>query len=417
MTRCVNIDWLEVYCLEDSLGFPHDAEFFRRAGFHVVERDYGTPVYHEMFTIYGTDDQPLIEIRRNPKSAVGHQIRGVLDPAACHVRLSNRTCYFSEPAKLLQEFLERFGLHYQRISRIDICYDFTIFDYGDDPQVFLQRYMKGRYAKINQANISGHGADRWDGRAWNSVSWGRKTSMVTTRFYNKTKELQEVHDKPYIRQAWKAAGLIDDELNCTKRNEDSTYSTVEVWRVEFAIKSSTKNWFIIEDESGAKRKIRSVRNDLNMYRDRAQLWDIFLSLTSHYFHFKKYEKDVRKDRCQDKLLFRTDEQNEFYKLETVKTTETPAKQIDNLYHKVLAYRDSSYKPEVYKACDIILADLQFKLRTASLTTPWPSNELTAIRIIISEAIKNHNKPTNERVEQVKALLEIEDGLFGEVDDK
>ena len=413
----MNIDWLEVYCLEDSIGFPHDAEFFRRAGFHVVERDYGTPVYHEMFTIYGTDDQPLIEVRRSPKSAIGHQIRGVLDPAACHVRLSNRTCYFSEPAKLLQEFLERFGLHYQRISRIDICNDFTIFDYGDDPLTFLQRYMKGRYAKINQANISGHGADRWDGRAWNSVSWGRKTSMVTTKFYNKTKELQEVHDKPYIRQAWKAAGLIDDELNCTKRNGDGNYIAVDVWRVEFSIKSSTRNWFIMEDESGAKRKIRSVRNDLSVYQTKQDLWNIFLSLSDHYFRFKKYQKDVRKDRCEDKPLFRKDEQNEFYKLETVKTTETPAKQIDNLYHKVLAYRDSSYKPEIYKACDVILADLQFKLRTASLTTPWPSNELTAIRLIISEAIKNHNKPTNERIEQVKALLEIEDGLFGEVDEK
>lgn len=417
MIRCVNIDWLEVYCLEDSLGFPHDAEFFRRAGFHVVERDYGTPVYYEMFTIYGTDDQPWFEIRRNPKSAVGRQVRGVLDPAACHVRLTNRTCYFSEPAKLLQEFLERFGLHFQSISRLDVCYDFQFFDYGDDPQVILQRYMKGRYTKINQANISSHGADRWDGRTWNSVSWGRKKSMVTTRFYNKTKELQEVHDKPYIRQAWKAAGLIDDELNCTKRNKDGNYSTVEIWRVEFAIKSSTKGWFIIEDESGAKRKIRSVRHDLNMYRSRAQLWDIFLSLADHYFHFKKYKKGVRKDRCEDKLLFRTDEQNEFYKLETIRTTETPAKQIDNLYRKVLAYRDTSYKPDIYKACNVILTDLQFKMRTASLTTPWPSNELTAIRLIIAEAINNHNKPTNDRIEQVKALLEIEGELFGEVDDK
>ena len=406
MVRCVNIDWLEVYCLEDAIGFPHDAEFFRRAGFHVVEREYGTPIYYEMFTIYGRDDQPLLEIRRSPKSAVGRQVRGVLDPSACHVRLSNRTCYFMEPAKLLQDFLERFGLHYQRISRIDICYDFTQFDYGDQPQDFLQRYMKGRFAKINQANISSHGSDRWDGRVWNSVSWGRRTSMITTRFYNKTKELQEVSDKPYIRQAWRAAGLIADELNPT-----------EVWRVEFAIKSSTKNWFQMEWEGGRKKQILSVRNDLRMYRSKAQLWDVFLSLADHYFHFKKYQKDVRKDRCEDKKLFRRDDQASFYKLDTIHTKQTPAKQIDNLYHRLLAYRDASYKPEIYRACNVLLADLQFKLRTASIETPWPADELTAIRLIIADHIQNHDKPVNQSIEEVRGLMELERDFFGEADEK
>lgn len=417
MKRCVNIDWLEVFCLEDSIGFPHDAEFFRRAGFHVVEREYGTAVYHEMFTIYGTDDQPWIEVRRNPKSAVGRQVRGVLDPAACHVRLSNRTCYFSAPAKLLTQFLESYGLHYQRISRVDICYDFTIFDYGDDPAVFLDRYMRGRYAKINQANLSGHAADRWDGRLWNSVSWGRKTSMVTTKFYNKTKELQEVSDKPYIRQAWRAAGLIDDELNCTKRLPSGEYSAVSVWRVEFSIKSSTRNWFVMEDESGAKRKIRSVRNDLSCYQSKQQLWDLFVSLAAHYFRFKKYQKDVRKDRCEDKRLFKTDDQQDFYKLETVRTTDSPAKQIDHLYQRLIAYRDASYKPEIYKACNVLLADLEFRLRTTSLVHPWPADELTAIRLIIADHIKNHDKPTSQSIQEVHDLMELEQDFFGEVDNE
>ena len=115
--RCVNIDWLEVYCLEDALTYPHDAEYFRRAGFHVEEREYGTPVYHEMFTLYDHYDQPLIEIRRNPKSAVGRQVNGVLDPNACHVRLSNRTCYFNSPVQLLQQFLEQYFLFKEFYSK------------------------------------------------------------------------------------------------------------------------------------------------------------------------------------------------------------------------------------------------------------------------------------------------------------
>ena len=74
------------------------------------EREYGTPVYREMFTILDEWMEPIIEIRRNPKSQRGVQQFGVLDPDACHVRLTNRTCYYAEPVKFLQEFIERHGL-------------------------------------------------------------------------------------------------------------------------------------------------------------------------------------------------------------------------------------------------------------------------------------------------------------------
>jgi hypothetical protein len=63
----VNLDWLECYCLESVENYPHDARYFQSLGYHVVQRDYGTPIYAEMFTIYDRDDHPLIEVRRDPK--------------------------------------------------------------------------------------------------------------------------------------------------------------------------------------------------------------------------------------------------------------------------------------------------------------------------------------------------------------
>ena len=193
MIRCVNIDWLECFCLEDAINYPHDADYFRSQGWHVREREYGTPMYEQMFTLLDHYDLPIIEIRRKPKSD-NMKKAGLFDPNSCHVRLTNRACYATGAAQMLQQFLETHGLWFQRISRIDICYDFERFDYGDEPQKFLQRYMAGRFSKINQANINAHGLDQWDGRNWNSVSWGSLKSMVTTRFYNKTMELREAHD-------------------------------------------------------------------------------------------------------------------------------------------------------------------------------------------------------------------------------
>ena len=110
-------------------------------------------------------------------------------------------------------------------------------------------------------------------------------------------------------------------------------------------------------------------------------------------------------------------EQEFYKLETVRTTDSPAKQIDRLYQRLIAYRDASYKPEIYKACNVLLADLEFRLRTTSLVHPWPSDELTAIRLIIADHIKNHNKPTSQSIEEVRNLMQLEQDFFGEVDEK
>ena len=417
MTRCVNLDWLEVFCLEDSISFPHDADFFRRAGFQVSEREYGTPVYSEMFTLLDHYANPIIEIRRSPKSAIGRQLHGVLDPMACHVRLTNRSCYFDNAATMLQQFLEKYGLHYQRVSRVDIALDFTKFDFGDDPAVFMRRYMAGRYSKINQANISAHGSDRWDGRTWNSVAWGERKSMVGTKFYNKSLELKQVHDKPYIRQAWCAAGLIDDPLTGDKRLEDGTIIQPDVWRVEFSIKSSTRNWFVIEDYTGQRKKVRSIRNTLDCYKSREQVLQLFLSLADHYFHFKKYREGVRKDRCEDKRLFSMKEVEHYYKLENIATTNEPSKTLSRLYARLKEYIETTTKPDVLRAGNIILGDIEWKQRTASLAQPWQQSELEALRLLIARRMKSQDRPLSEDIATVEALLGIEMELFHPADKK
>ena len=411
MKRCINLDWLELYCLEDSIGYPHDADFFRRAGFSVNEREYGTPVYQQMFTLLDEAGQPLIEVRRVPKSAIGQQIHGVLDPMACHIRLANRTCYFNSPVTFMQQFIERYGFHYQRISRIDICLDFIKFDYGDDPAVFMARYMSGRYAKINQANIAAHGSDRWDGRTWQSVSWGDKKSMIGTKFYNKKLELSQVHDKPYIRQAWQAAGLVDDAMTLAIYDADGKATYPDIWRVEFSIKSSTRNWFIIEDNKGKKTKIRSIHNTLDVYSTKQHLLNMFLSLADHYFHFKKYEPGKRKDRCEDKLLFNPKDRSEFYKLENVSTVNEPSKALNRLYQKLQDYAETTAKPEVYKACNVLLKDIDFRLRTTPMTLPWSANEITALRLLIEKRIKSHNLPLSVDKAIIEEMLNLDEKLF------
>ena len=410
MKKCCNIDWLECFCLEDSLSYPHDADFFRRAGWSVRERDYGTPMYYEMFTLLNHYGEEEIEIRRRPKSDK-RQLNGLFDPNSCHVRLCNRTCYYNEAATFMANFLETNGLHYQRIARIDICLDFVRFDFGDWPARFMRRYMEGKYSKINQANISAHGTDSWDGRTWNSVSWGAPKSMVKTRFYCKSLELKQVHNKPYIRQAWKACGLVDDEITLEKTQSDGTTKQVDVWRVEFQIKSGTRNWFVITEDYTRKKKPLSIRNDLSVYATRADIYRVFLSLTSHYFHFKKYRDGVRKDRCPDKQLFQVADIRNFYKLETVCGTGTAPAAVDSLLNRLLQYRETHAMPDIHKACNVLIQQLEFERRTAAINHPWPSEEIALLRRLIAKRIEGSANTLSQDIQETKTLLNIESKLF------
>lgn len=420
--RCINIDWLEVYALEPVSEKPHNADYYRSVGLIVRERDYGTPVYSEMFTIMGDDNLPLLEVRRNPKSAQGQQQNGVLNPQSTHIRLSNRTCYFQDAALLMQQFLDTY--HYQlcRISRLDLCLDFEYFDSGDEPQKFLNRYIGGRYSKINQSQISLHGLDCWDGRYWNSVKWGSPKSMVSTKFYDKTMELRQKSDKPYIRQAWFLSGLIDDWHTMEKKTDDGTTYQPRIWRVEFSIKSSEKNWFVVENPYNTKPRLRSIKHTLDRYQTRQSMCDVFLSLCHHYFHFKhvEYQNDStdqaqrqlkRKDRCRDKQLFDMTGVQTFYKVATVNTSEKQSRDDDRLIKYLLQYQQTTIDSKIHKAIHTIIEDLETRVRRNEIVGSIDDNTIKILRLLVERRLHNSNRSFEDDLATIKHYIENEPELF------
>lgn len=410
--RCVNIDWLEVYAHEDSQDYPHDAAWFMNHGLEVHAREYGTRVYDEMFTIYDSDHEPLIEVRRKPAGAFEPYKKTILDPYSCHIRLHNRTCYRDDAADLMQAFLVKYGYTFQRISRVDICLDFERFDRGDDPGVFLRRYMAGRYSKLNQANIAAHGKDMWDGRQWNSVSWGSRSSMVGTKFYNKSLELREGKDKVYIRQAWAACGLVDDFMTCQKRKKDGTLYHPDIWRVEFSMKSSVKGWVVLEDCHGRRKQLRSIRNNLGCYRTRPMLLDVFASLASHYFFFKHFEDGKRKDRCKTKVLFDFTEQADFYKIEKPATARHANNVLEALRIRLEHYLLQSVDPAMNRVILDLLQLIKDKQVTMSAAAPWDAHEVELLRRLVAFRVNNHvDEPVSDSLQYVKNLLQVEREIF------
>lgn len=403
--RCINLDWLEVFCIEDEIGYPHNAEYFQQQGFIVNIREYGTRIYKEMFTICDNDGLPFAEIRRYPCANDFPTASQILPHNAAHVRFVNRSCYIDRAAELMQTFCEQYGYAVQRISRIDIALDFVKFDQGDEPQRFIERYMKGRYAKVNQSRIRGYGTDEWDGRRWNSLAWGSPTSQVSTKLYCKSQELREAKDKPYIRQAWALCSLIDDMHTMTKTSPDGTRSEVDVWRLEFSIKSGVRNWFVIDVDKDGRKTKQSVRNTLDMYVTRRQLLDVFSSLADHYFHFKKYETDKVKYKCEDKVLFLWSSRDRFYDV-IRPANSTPMKtELERLRVRLERLYTTTFNADVQQAILTVLNFLQERLLSDTAARRYDKAELLLLRTLIHFRLSSvRDETVQESINRVSQLL-------------
>lgn len=401
--RCVNVDWLEIYAQEDNMSYPMNAEFFRNHGLEVIERDYGTRVYKEMFTILDENHNGFIEIRRNPASG-SSEFTG-LSELSCHLRFCNRSCYSNTAVRDMADFMVRWGYIFERIYRIDICYDFIYFDSGDRPGAFIRRYLDGKFSKVNQCKIRAIGSDNWDSFDWESVSWGSPTSMVSTKIYNKTKELQATgNKKPWILQAWFESGLVQDPLRLP-----------DVWRIEFSLKSTVRNWIVIEDTRRKKHKKHAVPHRLELFDGRDRIWQRFEELAYHYFRFAKREETgqvdsdgfpiyKRKDLCPDKILFKFNTNRTFYQVAGL-PNESRSDDKDRVLRMHLnIYREKHADPDIRRSIDIILNNLD-RDRMRRITVHGWAHEIEAIRLAIATRTGWDYQRVIEKAEEIHRLIE------------
>lgn len=413
MNRCCNLDWLEVYAIESERYYPQDAEFFRSRGYWVRERDYGTRVFKQMFTLVDDHETPYIEIRRLPVGAFKTGERCIIDPYSVHIRLANQYCYRNDAAQIMIEFLNRNNYTFRRISRVDICLDFIRFDSGDDPAKFIDRYLRHKYAKINQANLSAHGKDQWDGIKFNSLSWGSPSSCISTKLYDKTMEIREVKDKPYIRQAWFLSELVDNPATLIKAKRDGTTYSPRIWRLEFSIRSSLPGWMSLKTVHGEPNKYQSIPNTLDLYTSRQSIINIFSSIVYHYFSFVYYEKDKRKYDCQPKPLFNFDsERDTHYKVAKIATATPVDPSINALIKRLEHYKITHPQPELIHAADTILNELKQAMLNSSLSNPYDRSEQLLLQQLIALRMQRHQSlPLEDDRKFLESLMNLSDEIF------
>lgn len=214
-------------------------------GWEYETQPYGTRQFKVLVFVYLLKEK-ICEVQLNPCS-------GILEPTACIVKFDNRLLYSAKGHDLSARFLQEHRIEVQRISRIDICADFLSLN-GYDCHEFIKDFLGLKIRHIGRgigAAYFHHKSKKVEGTSYtianlkySGLSFGSHDSDVRVYLYNKTKELQEVHDKPHIRDTWVAAGLVDaDAYQVTrkvqKKDSEHTFfkdsASQEVWRLEVSI--------------------------------------------------------------------------------------------------------------------------------------------------------------------------------------
>lgn len=215
----VSVDWLQTYCLGEKIepGEYSDVMYT----FSVIGRPEGTKLFTHVVEVY-FQQLKVATITQCPRSPV-------INPRCTLVKLENRVLYSTKYVSLLFAIQKVLKLRYKGITRIDVACDFNTFFNGRSVPKFIKSYI------TTDPDASRHiyrkGSDEFFVRGskkknttsfFNYIRLGSKNSRIHSYIYDKTQELKDKKDKPWIRAAWERAGLKCD---------DDTH----VWRAEISI--------------------------------------------------------------------------------------------------------------------------------------------------------------------------------------
>ena len=203
----------------------------------------------------------------------------VLNPKMLIVKLSNYYLYRTDGLSTFMEFILINKWEFHNISRLDICCDMDTFLYFPCRQ-FIEDYASGKYRHIGKSRGTMFFVQKTlNPITYNGLKFGLGENDCSIYLYNKTLELHEKIDKPYIRDKWKKAGL-----------------SVEVWRLEVSLKSGAMKYK--EKETG-----NTVHITLDMLKDMGQVSRIYYTYTNTLWQFIVYRDDIKNVTREKRVKF------------------------------------------------------------------------------------------------------------------
>ena len=234
---CYSIDWLTFNIKLKDINNP----FIRDEGIYAEEREQGTNIFKRVKDFYNTRDELIFTIVFQPHSKIIKADFGQL-------QIANKWLYVGNLSKLVYKIFFQANFELVNISRIDLCTDFFNFVDTYKPLSFIQDVAKGYVVKVNPSSINFWGKTGDYSIDYHAMNIGDRESTFNFKLYNKTKELEEKHEKGYIKTKWYKKLQNYEEL--IKMKEKPT-----IWRLEVSI----KDWNKIKIDG---KKVIEINNDV-----------------------------------------------------------------------------------------------------------------------------------------------------------
>lgn len=234
---CYSIDWLTFNIKLKDINNP----FIRDEGIYAEEREQGTNIFKRVKDFYNTRDELIFTIVFQPHSKIIKADFGQL-------QIANKWLYVGNLSKLVYKIFFQSNFELVNISRIDLCTDFFSFIGPYKPLSFIQDVAQGNVIKVNPSSVNFWGKTGNYEIDYHAMNIGDRESTFNFKLYNKTKELEEKHEKGYIKTKWYKKLQGYEEL--IKMKEKPT-----IWRLEVSI----KDWNKIKIDG---KKVIEINNDV-----------------------------------------------------------------------------------------------------------------------------------------------------------
>lgn len=243
--------------------FKEDLNNFNNFGcsehFELKDLNKSTTIFKKQYVLK-IKDLELCTIVFQPHAAILPKNSGM-------IKFSNFLLYLPDFKDYVKECFYALGFEFKRISRLDICIDFTETIEYKQPEQIIKDFLHQKIKKNGRSKFYAIGANskKLD---FQYLRFGSRTSEIVTYLYNKSREMKEAKAKEWIYNSWK-----EKEWNGLE----------EVWRLEFSLMLQSK---ITTDTDGATLIDFTIKDIFNQ----KFLCDLLAGLESKYFYFTSEHK-------------------------------------------------------------------------------------------------------------------------------
>jgi len=204
----------------------------------------------------------------------------ILQKDSAMIKIRNRQLYNGKWYQIFCDLEKNWFCRDIKISRIDICADFVNFKNGLHPKTLISNFLTQKFVKVGRGTFKVMG-DQKKYINYQYLRFGAGTSDISAYLYNKSAEMREVRDKPYIRELWQ---------NLKNSNNK------DVWRLEFSLKG--KSLKIVDTIQG-----NFVIDSFKSLTDKEVIANIFSFMVKKYFQFVIPSQQQNKHRWEKLILF------------------------------------------------------------------------------------------------------------------